>query len=182
MKDPFSLAGRRALVTGGASGVTQAIARALAQAGADVAVTGPAEAAGAAQLDAAERVHGSIAILVNIAGRLDAADGWRAAFGASLDAPWRLAQEAARRMVERGGGKIVNVASPPAAHGASRDALVGFTKALANEFAVRSVNVNGIVPGDFAADVGGACVFLCSRAADSIHGHVLAVGGGCLAR
>jgi 2-deoxy-D-gluconate 3-dehydrogenase len=186
MTNPFSLAGRHALVTNGASGIGQAIAHALAQAGADVTVAGPAEPVAAAQLDAAERARGPIDILVNNVDASGVTDDWCAVFEANLDAPWRLAQAAAQRMVTRGGGKIVNVAPPVAfrrgpAHAASQHALVGLTKALANEFAPRSVNVNALAPTDLATGhpepLGNACVFLCSRAADNIHGHVLALDG-----
>jgi 2-deoxy-D-gluconate 3-dehydrogenase len=248
----FSLAGKRALVTGGASGIGQAIAVALAQAGADVAVTvhkQAADATGAAVvaagrrfaelrcdladpdfagelLDAAERALGPVDILVNNAGiirRADALDtaeqDWRAVLDVNLDATWRLSQAAARRMTARGGGKIVNIASLLAFQGgirvpayvASKHAVVGLTKALANEVSALNVNVNVIAPGYIAtantaalrddpmrsrqildripagrwgapADIGGACVFLCSGAAGYIHGHVLAVDGGWLAR
>jgi 2-deoxy-D-gluconate 3-dehydrogenase len=88
---------------------------------------------------------------------------------------------------------------------------LGITRALANEWASRGINVNAIAPGYFAtnntkalredevrnraildripaarwgdpADLGGAAVFLASRAADYVHGAVLAVDGGWLAR
>ena len=94
---------------------------------------------------------------------------------------------------------------------ASKSGAGGLTKLLANEWAARGVNVNAIAPGYIAtnntaalqadetrnrqiqeripagrwgeaSDIGGAAVFLASRAADYIHGHVLAVDGGWLAR
>ena len=94
---------------------------------------------------------------------------------------------------------------------ASKSGAAGLTKLLANEWAARGVNVNAIAPGYIAtnntaalqadetrnrqiqeripagrwgeaSDIGGAAVFLASRAADYIHGHVLAVDGGWLAR
>ncbi|PZU66848.1 MAG: 2-deoxy-D-gluconate 3-dehydrogenase, partial [Sphingobium sp.] len=87
----------------------------------------------------------------------------------------------------------------------------GLTKLLANEWAARGVNVNAIAPGYIAtnntaalqadetrnrqiqeripagrwgdpSDIGGAAVFLASQAANYIHGHILAVDGGWLAR
>lgn len=94
---------------------------------------------------------------------------------------------------------------------ASKSGLAGITRLLANEWAARGVNVNAIAPGYITtnntaalqadatrswqileripagrwgtpADIGGAAVFLASSAADYVHGHVLAVDGGWLAR
>ena len=96
-------------------------------------------------------------------------------------------------------------------YAASKGGLVQLTKALANEWAASGINVNAIAPGYMETDnttalradaarnreitaripagrwgtpddLGGAVVFLCSRASDYIHGHVLAVDGGWLAR
>jgi len=101
----------------------------------------------------------------------------------------------------------VNVAS----YTAAKSAIAGLTRALANEWAPHGVNVNAIAPGYFAtdntealrndparhkaildripagrwgepADLGGAAVFLASRASDYVHGTVLAVDGGWLGR
>ncbi|MGA1818137.1 2-dehydro-3-deoxy-D-gluconate 5-dehydrogenase KduD [Sphingobium sp. WW5] len=94
---------------------------------------------------------------------------------------------------------------------ASKSGVAGLTKLLANEWAAKGVNVNAIAPGYIAtnntaalqadetrnrqiqeripagrwgeaSDIGGAAVFLASSAANYIHGHVLAVDGGWLAR
>ncbi len=248
----FSLAGKTALVTGGASGIGQAIAAALAQAGADVAITvhaAPAkgtralvEATGRryaelpvnlADADAcAELPHvmqaalGPVDILVNNAGIIRRADlgeysaqDWDEVMAVNLNAVWRLSQAAAQGMVRRGGGKIINIASLLSfqggvrvpAYAASKHAVVGLTKACANELSVEYVNVNCIAPGyietantaalrDDAqrsrqileripagrwgkpSDLAGAAVFLASAASDYVHGHVLAVDGGWLAR
>ncbi|HXX38938.1 MAG TPA: glucose 1-dehydrogenase [bacterium] len=98
-----------------------------------------------------------------------------------------------------------------AAYTASKGAVGQLTKSLANEWAPHGVNVNGIVPGYIATDmtrplqvdpernpailaripagrwgrpddVGGAAVFLASRASDYVHGHLLVVDGGWLGR
>ena len=94
---------------------------------------------------------------------------------------------------------------------ASKSGIGGLTKLLANEWAAKGVNVNAIAPGYIAtnntaalqadatrnrgildripagrwgnaSDLGGAAVFLASAAADYVHGHILAVDGGWLAR
>lgn len=98
-----------------------------------------------------------------------------------------------------------------ASYTASKSGIAGLTRLLANEWAGQGINVNAIAPGYFAtdnttalradaqrnrsileripagrwgapADLAGAAVFLASRAADYVHGHVLAVDGGWLGR
>ncbi len=123
-------------------------------------------------------------------------------------------------MLERGvGGKILNIVSFLAfqggilvpANAAAKGRLAQLTKALANEWASKGINVNAITPGYMATDntaalrddpvrsrqileripagrwgepndLKGAAVLLCSAASDYVHGHVLAVDGGWLAR
>jgi 2-deoxy-D-gluconate 3-dehydrogenase len=137
----------------------------------------------------------------------------------NLHALFRLCQAAAREMLPRRRGKIINVASLMSFEGgilissytASKGAVGQLTKALANEWAPLGINVNAIAPGYMATDLtrplqedatrnpailtripagrwgrpddlGGAAVFLASRASDYVHGHLLAVDGGWLAR
>jgi 2-deoxy-D-gluconate 3-dehydrogenase len=248
----FRLDGQVALVTGGDKGLGQAMAVALAQAGADLAIvsrSGQGQATQAAvealgrrcssltadlsQVEAAlESVArtvdqlGRIDILVNNAGiirRADAQDTQLSDFTAVLDVNllgvWTLAQAAGQHMLAQGRGKIINIASLLAfqggirvpAYAAAKHAVAGLTKALANEWAGRGVNVNAIAPGYMAtentqalrddpqrsrqimeripagrwgtpADLGGAVVFLASPASDYVHGHVLVVDGGWMAR
>lgn len=169
---------------------------------------------------------GRIDILVNNAGiirRAPAAeytwDDWRAVLDVNLDAVWALCQAAGRPMLAQGRGKIVNVASLLSFQGgirvpaytAAKHAVAGLTRALANEWAGRGVNVNAIAPGYMATDntqalredpersrqimeripagrwgtpedLAGAAVFLASPASDYVHGHVLVVDGGWMAR
>ncbi len=172
------------------------------------------------------RELGSIDILVNNAGiirRAPAAEyavkDWAEAIETDLTAVFRLAQRAGRHMLRQGGGKIVNVASRLSfqggilvpAYAAAKGAVAQLTKALANEWAAKGVNVNAIAPGYMETDntaalradavrnrqileripadrwgtprhLAGAVVFLASAASDYLHGHVLAVDGGWLAR
>jgi 2-deoxy-D-gluconate 3-dehydrogenase len=169
---------------------------------------------------------GQIDILVNNAGtirRHPAAefpmDEWELVLRTNLDSTFLLCQHFGRAMIARGGGKIVNVASllsfsggiTVPAYTASKHAVAGVTKALANEWGGRGVQVNAIAPGYFRtdntralqddatraeqigaripagrwgepSDLAGAVVFLASRASDYVNGHVLVVDGGWMAR
>ncbi len=170
---------------------------------------------------------GSIEILVNNAGvvrRAPAAEYpaefWDELIAVNLTAVFHLSQLAARHMLDKGtGGKIVNIASLLSfqggilvpAYAAAKGGVAQLTKALANEWAAKGINVNAIAPGYMATDnttqlrndpdrsrqildripagrwgepgdIAGAAVFLCSAASDYVHGHVLAVDGGWLAR
>lgn len=168
----------------------------------------------------------TVDVLVNNAGLIRRApatefsdEDWYDVIELNLHAAFELCRAAGRRMVARGSGKIVNVGSLLSFQGgvvvpsyaASKHALVGLTRALANEWAAHGVNVNAIAPGyvttatttalrDDATrsaeilaripagrwaepeDVAGPAVFLASPAADYVHGHVLVVDGGWLAR
>jgi NAD(P)-dependent dehydrogenase (short-subunit alcohol dehydrogenase family) len=181
----MALDGKHALVTGGGRGIGRAIAGALARAGARVTVLGRGEAplrdavaagdaAGCAiadvtdaaamqrQVSAAEDARGPVAILVNNAGSVETGLFTRLE-PAVFDAMWNVhvmgAVHATRvilpGMIERGFGRIVNIASTAGLKGyayvsaycAAKHALVGLTRALAVECATRGVTVNAVCPG-----------------------------------
>jgi len=86
---------------------------------------------------------------------------WNNTIQVNLNAPWFLAQAAAKQMVQQGHGKIINIASLLSHQGgvivpgytASKHGVVGFTKAMANELAAKGVNVNSITPGYMHTDL-----------------------------
>jgi 2-deoxy-D-gluconate 3-dehydrogenase len=177
-------------------------------------------------VDAVRRDVGVPDILVNNAGTIARApavehgdDLWDRVLEVDLSAQFVLTRELGRGMLERGSGKVVFVASLLSFQGgvtvpgyaAAKSGIAGLTRALANEWAARGVNVNGVAPGYVRTDntqalrddpvrseqiltripagrwaepgdLGGAIVFLSSAAADYVHGTVLPVDGGWLGR
>jgi len=168
---------------------------------------------------------GHLDILVNNAGAIRrapateySAEFWDEMVAAHLTAVFRLSQLAGQHMLARGRpGKIVNIASLLSFQGgirvpgysAAKAGVAGLTKALANEWAAKGINVNAIAPGYMVtdnttalrsdpvrsrqildripagrwgepADLVGAAIFLCSNAGNYVHGHVLVVDGGWL--
>jgi 2-deoxy-D-gluconate 3-dehydrogenase len=117
-----------------------------------------------------ERVHseaGHVDILLNNAGTIRRHpavafpdDDWDYVIETNLNAMFRLCREFGRPMVERGAGKIINVASllsfqggiTVPAYAASKHGVAGLTKALANEWARHNVQINAIAPGYFRTD------------------------------
>ncbi len=248
----FSLAGRKALVTGASRGIGQALAAGLARAGADVAAAArdcdtlgataeAVKAAGRRSLalaidvrDAeairrgvaqAAEAFGGVDILVNNAGIEQVCDSlevdeplWDRIVDTNLKGAFFCAQAAARLMAAAAGGAIVNVCSltsevgvPTAVpYGSSKSGLLGMTRALAAEWAAKSIRVNAIGPGYFRTDLTeafyqdagwrramlakiplgrfgrlddlvGATVFLCSDAAAYVTGQCLYIDGGYMA-
>jgi len=172
-------------------------------------------------------LSGKLDILVNNAGiirRCDAIDftekDWDDVIDLNLKTVFFLAQAVAKQYITQGtGGKIINVASMLSFQGgvrvpsytASKSAVMGVTRALANEWAKHGVNVNAIAPGYMATDntaalradearnsaileripanrwgtpddLAGPVVFLASKASDYVNGYTIAVDGGWLAR
>ena len=175
---------------------------------------------------AATLVEREVDVLVNNGGtirRAPAAEHPDADFDhvleVNLRSAWTLSREVGRAMLARGGGKIIGTASMLSFQGgvnvpgytASKSALAGLTKALANEWAGRGVNVNAVAPGYVATantgalradedrnaeilaripagrwatpqDIAGAVLYLASPASDYVHGAIIPVDGGWLAR
>ena len=167
-----------------------------------------------------------IDILVNNAGtimRKPAAEHpdeyWDNVLSLNLDAPFILARELGKHMIEQGSGKIIFTCSLLTFQGginvpgyaASKGALGSLVKALANEWASKGINVNGIAPGYIATDntealrndpdrsksildripagrwgegtdFKGPAVFLASEAGSYVSGHILTVDGGWMGR
>ena len=181
MPEFCSLEGRAALVTGGSRGIGKAIAAELAGAGATVVLgyrSGAEEAEGVAseigaravqadvsEADDAKRLveeAGEIDILVNNAGvtrdgllaRMPDED-WRVVLDTNLGGTFNTCRAAARGMMRRRSGAIVNVSSIVGLHGnpgqtnysASKAGIIGFTKALARELGSRGVRANVVAPG-----------------------------------
>ncbi|MCP3028943.1 2-dehydro-3-deoxy-D-gluconate 5-dehydrogenase KduD [Halobacillus sp. A5] len=179
--------------------------------------------------DAAEKlaadaiaVKGRVDVLVNNAGiirRSEAEnfsnDDWFDVINVNQHAVFQLSREIGKHMLENQSGKIINIASMLSYQGglkvpaytASKHAVAGLTKSLANEWSSKGVNVNAIAPGYMATDntapiredesrnayitsripqgrwgtpedLQGAAVFLASDASDYVNGHVLNVDGG----
>jgi 2-deoxy-D-gluconate 3-dehydrogenase len=179
-----------------------------------------------AVIDRVRTELGGLDVVVNNAGiirRAPAVDvsasDWDDVITVNLDAVFQLCQAAGRVLIAQGGGKLINIASMLSYQGgigvpaytAAKHAVVGLTKALANEWAGHGVNVNAIAPGYMVTDntralredprrataildripagrwgtpddLRGAVVFLASDLARYVHGAVIPVDGGWLAR
>jgi 2-deoxy-D-gluconate 3-dehydrogenase len=144
---------------------------------------------------------------------------WNRLLEVHVTAAFDLSQQAAAHMLPRGSGRIINIGSVLSFQGglnipaytAAKHAVAGLTQALANEWAGRGVNVNGIAPGYMETEMSlalkadpvrgpailgripagrwgrpdelvGAAVYLASDASSYVHGHMLVVDGGWLGR
>ena len=178
-------------------------------------------------VDSTVRELGGIDILVNNAGIIRRAallefaeKDWDDVIQINQKSLFFLSQAVAKQMVQQGrGGKIINIASMLSFQGgirvssytASKSAVMGLTRIMANEWAAHGINVNAIAPGYMETDntaalradakrnaeilaripagrwgrpeeLQGTVVFLASKASDYMHGYTVAVDGGWLAR
>lgn len=249
----FGLAGKTALITGCSRGIGEAMAIALAEAGADIiGVSGTLRPGSDAEIaakkagrkftpyaidlgnrtelyktiDEINEAHPVIDILINNAGiilrnpaAIHSDEDWDQVLSVNLNAPFILAREFGKKMLERKSGKIIFTCSLLTFQGginvpgytASKSAVGGLVKALANEWAGKGVNVNGIAPGYITTnntqalredeernksileripagrwgnpeDFKGPAIFLSSAASDYVHGEILTVDGGWMGR
>lgn len=212
--------GRDSDVGDTAQGV-RALGRRAWEVGADLSDLRATESA----LDAILSDH-QVDVLVNNAGTISrtpaaetSLEQWRSVIAVNLDAQFLVSRQVGRQMLGQGAGRIISVASLLSfqggilvpAYAASKHAVAGLTKALANEWAGSGITVNAVAPGYIETDntdalrsdpdrerairsripagrwgtpedVAGAVVFLASPAAAYVNGHVLVVDGGWLAR
>jgi 2-deoxy-D-gluconate 3-dehydrogenase len=176
--------------------------------------------------EAAVAALGGIDILVACHGMVKSSESlavsaalWDETVESNLNSVFFLCQLAGAKMLAQGRGKIITIASMlsfggglrAAAYAAAKGGVAQMTKALANEWSGKGVNVNAIAPGYIKTklnqhvwsdpvrheqilarlpsgrwgepdDLKGAVVFLASSASDYVHGIVLPVDGGWLAR
>ncbi|GAA4469441.1 SDR family NAD(P)-dependent oxidoreductase [Phytohabitans houttuyneae] len=191
--DDFDLTGRRVLVTGGGDGLGRQMTEAFVDAGAEVVICGRrpeplrrtagqlgdrvipvrADVTDPADLDALVAAAGDIDVLVNNAGLAHRApwqdvrsEDWRWIMTLNVEAPFWLFQRFVPGMIERGWGRVINVASvygvvggdasrypgidlDIASYFASKHALVGLTRFLAAQVGPTGVTVNALCPGMF---------------------------------
>lgn len=181
---------KHALVTGGGSGIGAAIARVLIDKGARVTVAGRNRSrleTTAAELGAslqvldvtdreqvtaafrsAEQEQGTIDVLINNAGVAESVpfakmgdEHWEKMIGVNLTGVYYCCREAIGGMLDKGGGRIVNVASVAglrgaayiAAYCAAKHGVVGLSRALAAEYASKNITVNAVCPGYVDTDI-----------------------------
>src|SRR5215212_9008122 len=199
MAAPAPLAGRRALITGGASGIGRACALRLAQDGAEVVVVdrdadaakevaeasgGTAVAVDLSDLDAVDALDLAVDVLVNNAGLQHVAplhefpvDRFSYILRLMLEAPFRLVRGALPYMYEQGWGRVVNVSSIhglrasayKSAYVTAKHGLEGLSKVIALAAVKRLIE---------PAEVAETVAWLCSPSAASVTGTSIVMDGG----
>jgi len=198
----FDLSGRRALVTGSSQGIGFALARGLAEHGASVVLNGrdasKLEAAAKALreagydvavnafdvtdadavkhgIDEIESAIGPIDILINNAGMQFRtaledfpADRWEQLLKTNISSIFYVGQAVARHMITRGAGKIINIASVQselarpgiAPYTATKGAVKNLTRGMCADWAKFGIQVNALAPGYFKTPLNQALVDL----------------------
>ncbi|RCS22811.1 SDR family NAD(P)-dependent oxidoreductase [Phyllobacterium salinisoli] len=192
----FDLTGKRALITGSSQGIGYALAKGLAEAGAEIILNGrdvvklkaAAESLGAKNtlafdatdhatvrnaIDTFEAELGAIDILVNNAGMQHrapledfAADAFERILKTNISSVFNVGQAAARHMIKRGAGKIINIASVQTAlarpgiapYTATKGAVANLTKGMATDWAKYGLQCNALAPGYFDTPLNAALV------------------------
>lgn len=190
----FNLTGRRALITGSSQGIGLSLAKGLADAGASVVLNGrdmaklqaAAEtipgaevlafdatdhAAVRAAVDGFEATGKTIDILVNNAGMQHRgpledfpAEAFERLLQTNIASVFHVGQAVARHMIQRGRGKIINIASVQTAlarpsiapYTATKGAVANLTKGMATDWAKYGLNCNAIAPGYFETQLNAA--------------------------
>jgi 2-deoxy-D-gluconate 3-dehydrogenase len=228
MAEGLASAGADLVVTSSSSSLEEIVARATALGRRAVPIH-----ADMADKEATEKIvqatmatFGKIDILVNNAGicprriaEEHSLEDWERTVEVNLNAVFRLCQAVGRIMLRQGSGRIINIASLMAFQGgytipgyaATKHAVAGLTKSLANDWGSRGVRVNAIAPGYMETELAlplkhdpvrgpqilsriplgrwgkpeelvGAVIFLASEASSYVNGHVLVVDGGWMGR
>ncbi|WP_421983935.1 SDR family oxidoreductase [Roseibium sp.] len=196
----FDLSGKRALITGSSQGIGFALARGMAQAGAEIVLNGrdSAKLATASEtlksegfkvselafdvtdhdaarnaIDDFEAGTGAIDILVNNAGMQHRtpledfpADAFERLLQTNIASVFHVGQAAARHMIKRGRGKIVNICSVQTAlarpgiapYTMTKGAVANLTKGMATDWAKYGLQCNGLAPGYFDTPLNAALV------------------------
>jgi gluconate 5-dehydrogenase len=225
MTEMFSLTGRRALISGSSQGIGFALAQGLAAAGAEVVLNGrdaarlaaaaamipgartlafdvTDHAATRAAVDGFEADIGPIDIVVNNAGMQHRApledfppEAFQSLLQTNIASVFNLGQAAARHMIGRGRGKIINIASVQsraaratiAPYTATKGAVASLTMGMATDWARHGLQCNAIAPGYFETPLNAALVadptftdWLCKRTPAGRWGRVEELQGACV--
>jgi gluconate 5-dehydrogenase len=181
----FALTGKRALITGSSQGIGFALAQGLAEHGVEIVLNGRDAGkldAAAARLAAAghkvwveaiEKNSGAIDILINNAGMQFRspledfpADKWEQLLATNISSAFYVGQAAARHMIARGRGKIINIASVQselarpgiAPYTATKGAIKNLTRGMCADWAKHGLQINAIAPGYFKTPLNQALV------------------------